>query len=288
MLKRREDHHSDTKFGLGSHYSFLAGKGGDGAERQGEGAAARAAAQRLAAAVQCEWPERTHVQRGDAVDGALRTRREPPVSAAQQALPDRLPIPPHGEDQGAAVGNGHHYPGPAGSKQGADAVVVVVRCSLCQREVQFFNQYDQLLTDYMADFELDLSAVRPSKLHSPLASVRALILGIVFAWLAGSEAAQGLVCGGARAARLRRGDDRERACELGGALAALPAPRGRGAAHPPGAARADQALRTSMALFTYAAVFCVRFIRSHYALHRRAAGRAACPAFVQLNNPSSL
>jgi hypothetical protein len=33
-------------------------------------------------------------------------------------------------------------------------------CSLCQREVQFFNQYDQLLTDYMADFELDLSAVR--------------------------------------------------------------------------------------------------------------------------------
>uniref|UniRef100_H3GD70 DNA replication complex GINS protein PSF1 C-terminal domain-containing protein n=1 Tax=Phytophthora ramorum TaxID=164328 RepID=H3GD70_PHYRM len=32
--------------------------------------------------------------------------------------------------------------------------------NLCQREVQFFNQYDQLLTDYMADFELDLSAVR--------------------------------------------------------------------------------------------------------------------------------
>ncbi|KUF78288.1 DNA replication complex GINS protein PSF1 [Phytophthora nicotianae] len=30
--------------------------------------------------------------------------------------------------------------------------------NLCQREVQFFNQYDQLLTDYMAEFELDLSA----------------------------------------------------------------------------------------------------------------------------------
>lgn len=26
--------------------------------------------------------------------------------------------------------------------------------------MQFFNQYDQLLTDYMTDFELDLSAVR--------------------------------------------------------------------------------------------------------------------------------
>ncbi|KAG2782363.1 hypothetical protein JG687_00000584 [Phytophthora cactorum] len=36
--------------------------------------------------------------------------------------------------------------------------------NLCQREVQFFNQYDQLLTDYMADFELDLSAdMKPPK-----------------------------------------------------------------------------------------------------------------------------
>ncbi|KAH7470716.1 hypothetical protein KRP22_001296 [Phytophthora ramorum] len=36
--------------------------------------------------------------------------------------------------------------------------------NLCQREVQFFNQYDQLLTDYMADFELDLSAdLKPPK-----------------------------------------------------------------------------------------------------------------------------
>lgn len=34
------------------------------------------------------------------------------------------------------------------------------RVSLCQREVQFFQSYDQLLTDYMADFEIDLSAVR--------------------------------------------------------------------------------------------------------------------------------
>ncbi|KAG7401679.1 DNA replication complex GINS protein PSF1 [Phytophthora boehmeriae] len=30
--------------------------------------------------------------------------------------------------------------------------------NLCQRELQFFNAYDQLLTDYMADFELDLTA----------------------------------------------------------------------------------------------------------------------------------
>ncbi|GAB9462575.1 DNA replication complex gins protein psf1 [Globisporangium polare] len=30
--------------------------------------------------------------------------------------------------------------------------------NLCQREVQFFQSYDQLLTDYMADFEIDLSA----------------------------------------------------------------------------------------------------------------------------------
>ncbi|EGZ24604.1 hypothetical protein PHYSODRAFT_554712 [Phytophthora sojae] len=36
--------------------------------------------------------------------------------------------------------------------------------NLCQREVQFFNQYDQMLTDYMADFELDLSAdLKPPK-----------------------------------------------------------------------------------------------------------------------------
>ncbi|ETI40428.1 hypothetical protein F441_21990 [Phytophthora nicotianae CJ01A1] len=36
--------------------------------------------------------------------------------------------------------------------------------NLCQREVQFFNQYDQLLTDYMAEFELDLSAdMKPPK-----------------------------------------------------------------------------------------------------------------------------
>lgn len=34
------------------------------------------------------------------------------------------------------------------------------RISLCQREVQFFQSYDQLLTDYMTDFEIDLSAVR--------------------------------------------------------------------------------------------------------------------------------
>ncbi|RQM10466.1 hypothetical protein DD237_003910 [Peronospora effusa] len=32
--------------------------------------------------------------------------------------------------------------------------------NLCQREVQLFHQYDQLLTDYMTDFELDLSALR--------------------------------------------------------------------------------------------------------------------------------
>lgn len=36
--------------------------------------------------------------------------------------------------------------------------------NLCPREVQFFNAYDQLLTDYMADFELDLSAdMKPPK-----------------------------------------------------------------------------------------------------------------------------
>ncbi|OWZ09451.1 DNA replication complex GINS protein PSF1 [Phytophthora megakarya] len=36
--------------------------------------------------------------------------------------------------------------------------------NLCQGEVQFFNQYDQLLTDYMADFELDLTAdIKPPK-----------------------------------------------------------------------------------------------------------------------------
>ena len=38
---------------------------------------------------------------------------------------------------------------------------VLLRCySLCQREVQFFNQYDQLVTNYMTDFELDLPVVR--------------------------------------------------------------------------------------------------------------------------------
>ncbi|CAI5700545.1 unnamed protein product [Peronospora effusa] len=36
--------------------------------------------------------------------------------------------------------------------------------NLCQREVQLFHQYDQLLTDYMTDFELDLSAdLKPPK-----------------------------------------------------------------------------------------------------------------------------
>ncbi|RLN50627.1 hypothetical protein BBJ29_005441 [Phytophthora kernoviae] len=36
--------------------------------------------------------------------------------------------------------------------------------NLCQREMQLFNAYDQLLTDYMADFELDLSAdLKPPK-----------------------------------------------------------------------------------------------------------------------------
>uniref|UniRef100_M4B5A2 DNA replication complex GINS protein PSF1 C-terminal domain-containing protein n=1 Tax=Hyaloperonospora arabidopsidis (strain Emoy2) TaxID=559515 RepID=M4B5A2_HYAAE len=36
--------------------------------------------------------------------------------------------------------------------------------NLCQREVQFFNQYDQLVTNYMTDFELDLSAdLKPPK-----------------------------------------------------------------------------------------------------------------------------
>ncbi|TMW63790.1 hypothetical protein Poli38472_002731 [Pythium oligandrum] len=36
--------------------------------------------------------------------------------------------------------------------------------NLNQREVQFFNAYDQLLTDYMADFELDLTAdAKPPK-----------------------------------------------------------------------------------------------------------------------------
>ncbi|CAI5724677.1 unnamed protein product [Peronospora effusa] len=36
--------------------------------------------------------------------------------------------------------------------------------NLCQREVQLFHQYDQLLTNYMTDFELDLSAdLKPPK-----------------------------------------------------------------------------------------------------------------------------
>ncbi|CAH0482228.1 unnamed protein product [Peronospora belbahrii] len=36
--------------------------------------------------------------------------------------------------------------------------------NLCQREVQFFNQYDQLLMDYMTEFELDLSTgLKPPK-----------------------------------------------------------------------------------------------------------------------------
>ena len=34
--------------------------------------------------------------------------------------------------------------------------------SLSQRETNFFHEYDQLLTDYMSDFDIDLSAVRLS------------------------------------------------------------------------------------------------------------------------------
>ncbi|KAI9920960.1 hypothetical protein PsorP6_001730 [Peronosclerospora sorghi] len=40
----------------------------------------------------------------------------------------------------------------------------LVAQNLCQREIQFFNQYDELVTDYMADLELDLSAdTKPPK-----------------------------------------------------------------------------------------------------------------------------
>jgi GINS complex subunit 1 len=43
--------------------------------------------------------------------------------------------------------------------EGPDADGVCANESLSQREVQFFHGYDQILTDYMSSFELDLSAV---------------------------------------------------------------------------------------------------------------------------------
>lgn len=72
--------------------------------------------------------------------------------------------------------------------------------SLSQREVQFFHGYDQILTDYMSSFELDLSAVRF------LAASTEVLLAFLLPYLtprAGYATAQGSVRGGARAARLR-------------------------------------------------------------------------------------
>ncbi|KAI9923231.1 hypothetical protein PsorP6_001742 [Peronosclerospora sorghi] len=108
--------------------------------------------------------------------GTLRPHREPPVFITQQALCHSLyvgssgrsyqilwvpllvtsdirhvavqKILSHGENQSAEVENRND---PS-------------RLARPKREIQFFNQYDELVTDYMADLELDLSAdTKPPK-----------------------------------------------------------------------------------------------------------------------------